>query len=309
MSKRPGAERQARVRLEGGDQQAAAEAFFEQQRHDIHRATTRSAPAPAASEAAVETLLTTDPRELSTGSTSGASTRLRRSATSPRRASQGEPRRGVVSGGMEGTFGERSCGSPGRTSGSRERLGGRGRGWAPASKSIAIRKPGTGRICAARSDELPRGRTPSGGGVRIRPAPPPCACGSAVDVAILRPGPSTRTTSRARAVASRRSVDAERSRRQGEEQNGGTLIDAQQRHWWGKYKVGGQAVRVSTGCTERRACPGSVGSIRAGKIAAGEPLPVKLYSITYDELREDLDAAYAAKEIARAYPSSTGCGT
>jgi integrase len=66
--------------------------------------------------------------------------------------------------------------------------------------------------------------------------------------------------------------------------------------WWGKYKVGGQVIRVSTGCTKRRAAQDWL-DIRAGRIAEGQPLPVKLDSITYDELRKDLDAAYAVKEI------------
>ena len=66
--------------------------------------------------------------------------------------------------------------------------------------------------------------------------------------------------------------------------------------WWAKYRVGGQVVRVSTGCTKKRAAQDWL-DIRAGKIAAGEPLPVKLDSVTYDDLRADLDAVYAVKEI------------
>ena len=66
--------------------------------------------------------------------------------------------------------------------------------------------------------------------------------------------------------------------------------------WWAKYRMGRQVVRVSTGCTKKRAAQDWL-DIRAGKIAAGEPLPVKLDSITYDELRKDLDAAYAVKGI------------
>jgi integrase len=55
-------------------------------------------------------------------------------------------------------------------------------------------------------------------------------------------------------------------------------------------------VRVSTGCTKKRAAQDWL-DIRAGKIAAGEQLPVKLDGITYDELRKDLDAVYAVKGI------------
>lgn len=66
--------------------------------------------------------------------------------------------------------------------------------------------------------------------------------------------------------------------------------------WWAKYRVGGQVVRVSTGCERKRAAQDWL-DIRAGKIAAGEPVPVKLDQITYDELRKDLDAAYAVKAI------------
>jgi hypothetical protein len=40
-----------------------------------------------------------------------------------------------------------------------------------------------------------------------------------------------------------------------------------------------------------------VRTVVAGKLAAGEPVPVKLDTITYDELRADLDAAYAVKAI------------
>jgi integrase len=66
--------------------------------------------------------------------------------------------------------------------------------------------------------------------------------------------------------------------------------------WWAKYRQGGQVVRVSTGCTKKRAAQDWL-DIRAGKIAAGEPLPVRLDAIIYDELRADLDAAYAVKGI------------
>ena len=66
--------------------------------------------------------------------------------------------------------------------------------------------------------------------------------------------------------------------------------------WWGKFKQGGKVIRTSTGCTTKRAAKDWI-DIRAGRIAAGEPLPVKLDSITYDELRADLNAAYAVKGI------------
>src|SRR5882762_7679741 len=66
--------------------------------------------------------------------------------------------------------------------------------------------------------------------------------------------------------------------------------------WWAKYRQGGQVVRVSTGCTVKRAAKDWL-DIRAGKIAEGQPLPVRLDSITYDELRADLDAAYKVKGI------------
>jgi hypothetical protein len=63
-----------------------------------------------------------------------------------------------------------------------------------------------------------------------------------------------------------------------------------------KFRQNGRVVRLSTGCTKKRAAQDWL-DIRAGKIAAGEPLPVRLDSITYDELRADLDAAYAVKGI------------
>jgi integrase len=66
--------------------------------------------------------------------------------------------------------------------------------------------------------------------------------------------------------------------------------------WWAKFRQGGQVVRVSTGCTKKRAAQDWL-DIRAGKIAEGQPLPVKLDSITYDELRADLNVVYAVKAI------------
>jgi hypothetical protein len=66
--------------------------------------------------------------------------------------------------------------------------------------------------------------------------------------------------------------------------------------WWAKYRSGAHVVRVSTGCTKKRAAQDWL-DIRAGKIAAGEPVPVKLDAITYDELRKDLDAAYGVQAI------------
>src|SRR5262249_36200279 len=66
--------------------------------------------------------------------------------------------------------------------------------------------------------------------------------------------------------------------------------------WWAKYRQGGQIIRGSPGCIEKR--EGQEGlDIRAGQVAEGQPLPVKLDAITYDELRKDLDAAYAVKSI------------
>lgn len=66
--------------------------------------------------------------------------------------------------------------------------------------------------------------------------------------------------------------------------------------WWCKYRQGGQVIRVSTGSAKRRVAQDWL-DVRAGKIAAGEPVPVRLDTITYDELRADLDAAYAVKGI------------
>ena len=66
--------------------------------------------------------------------------------------------------------------------------------------------------------------------------------------------------------------------------------------WWAKYRQGGQIIRVSTGCTKKREAQDWL-DIRAGKIAAGELVPVKLDAVTYDELRKDLDAAYGVKAI------------
>lgn len=66
--------------------------------------------------------------------------------------------------------------------------------------------------------------------------------------------------------------------------------------WWAKYRQGTQIIRVSTGCTKKREAQDWL-DIRAGKIAEGQPLPVKLDAITYDELRKDLDAAYGVKSI------------
>jgi hypothetical protein len=66
--------------------------------------------------------------------------------------------------------------------------------------------------------------------------------------------------------------------------------------WWAKYRQGAKVMRVSTGCTKKRAAQDWL-DIRAGKVAAGEPVPVKLHTILYDDLRADLDAAYAVKGI------------
>lgn len=66
--------------------------------------------------------------------------------------------------------------------------------------------------------------------------------------------------------------------------------------YWAKYRQGTQVIRTSTGCTKKRSAQDWL-DIRAGKIAAGEPVPVKLDAITYDELRKDLDAAYGVKAI------------
>ncbi|HZF03679.1 MAG TPA: tyrosine-type recombinase/integrase [Patescibacteria group bacterium] len=66
--------------------------------------------------------------------------------------------------------------------------------------------------------------------------------------------------------------------------------------WWAKYRQGGQVVRVSTGCAKKREAQDWI-DIRAGKIAEGQPLPVKMDAILYDELRADLDAAYKVKGI------------
>jgi hypothetical protein len=66
--------------------------------------------------------------------------------------------------------------------------------------------------------------------------------------------------------------------------------------WWAKFRQGGRVVRVSTGCAKKREAQEWL-DIRAGKIAEGQPLPVKLDAITYDELRKDLDAAYGVKAI------------
>jgi integrase len=66
--------------------------------------------------------------------------------------------------------------------------------------------------------------------------------------------------------------------------------------WWAKFRQGGKVVRVSTGCTKKRAAQDWI-DVRAGKIAEGQPLPVRMDLVTYDELRADLDAAYAVKGI------------
>jgi integrase len=60
-------------------------------------------------------------------------------------------------------------------------------------------------------------------------------------------------------------------------------------HWWAKFRVSGKVVRVSTGTSKKRKAQDFL-DIHAGKVAAGEPLPVKLDRITFDELRADLSA-------------------
>ena len=66
--------------------------------------------------------------------------------------------------------------------------------------------------------------------------------------------------------------------------------------WWAKYRQDGRVIRVSTGCNKKRAAQDWL-DIRVGKIAAGEPLPVRIDSVLYGELRADLDAAYKVKGI------------
>jgi integrase len=61
--------------------------------------------------------------------------------------------------------------------------------------------------------------------------------------------------------------------------------------WWAKFRQGGKVIRTSTGCTTKRAAKDWV-DIRAGKIAAGDPVPVKLDAILYDELHRDLLTHY-----------------
>jgi integrase len=57
--------------------------------------------------------------------------------------------------------------------------------------------------------------------------------------------------------------------------------------WWAKYRQGGQVIRTSTGCTTKRAAKDWI-DIRAGKIAEGQPLPMRLDAILYDDLHKDL---------------------
>src|SRR3972149_6865427 len=64
-------------------------------------------------------------------------------------------------------------------------------------------------------------------------------------------------------------------------------------HWWAKFRVGGKVVRVSTECAKKKAAKDFL-DVHAGKIAEGQPLPVKLDRILFDELRADLSAFYKA---------------
>ena len=64
-------------------------------------------------------------------------------------------------------------------------------------------------------------------------------------------------------------------------------------YWWAKFRVGGKVVRVSTGLSKKRAAEDWL-AIHAGKVAAGEPLPVRLDRILFDELRSDLSTFYKA---------------
>jgi len=64
-------------------------------------------------------------------------------------------------------------------------------------------------------------------------------------------------------------------------------------HWWAKFRIGGKVVRVSTVCEKKRAAKDWL-DVHAGKIAEGQPLPVKLDRILFDELRADLSAHYKA---------------
>ena len=63
--------------------------------------------------------------------------------------------------------------------------------------------------------------------------------------------------------------------------------------WWAKFSQNGKIVRVSTGTASKRRARDFL-DVHAGKVAAGEPLPVKLDRITFDELRADLSAHYQA---------------
>lgn len=67
-------------------------------------------------------------------------------------------------------------------------------------------------------------------------------------------------------------------------------------HWWAKFSVNGQVKRVSTGHDTKREAQRFL-DLHAGRVAEGQPLPVRLDQVTYDELRADLDAAYAVKGI------------
>ncbi len=64
-------------------------------------------------------------------------------------------------------------------------------------------------------------------------------------------------------------------------------------HWWAKFRVNGKVVRVSTGHTKKKAAKDFL-DVHAGKVAEGQPLPVKLDRILFDELRADLSAHYQA---------------
>lgn len=63
--------------------------------------------------------------------------------------------------------------------------------------------------------------------------------------------------------------------------------------WWAKFRQNGKVIRVSTGCTSKRAARDFLDR-HAGKLAEGQPLPVKLDRILFDELRADLSAFYKA---------------
>jgi hypothetical protein len=93
----------------------------------------------------------------------------------------------------------------------------------------------------------------------------------------------------------RQARDAKRPDRGKRKNKGGS-------HWWAKLRVAGKVVRVSTGCAKKRAAQDWL-DIRAGKIAEGSPLPVKLDSTLYDELHQDLLTHY--ETIGRLTPATT----